>query len=128
MFTWNTVSPRLGVNIKLSDDGRTILRGTFGRFYQRVILNDFLSLHPGNAPTTLMAWDDATQDYTTFISTIDPKINLGIDPNIKPEWTNSFSVGVDRELVAEHGRQRELRVQAVGQPYRLGGHGRRLRV
>ncbi len=100
MFTWNTVSPRLGINIKLSDDGRTVLRSTFGRFYQRIILNDFLSLHPGNAPTTLRAWDDATQDYTTFISTIDPKVNLGIDPNIKPEWTNSMSIGIERELVA----------------------------
>ena len=100
MFTWNTVSPRLGVNIKLSEDGGTVLRSTFGRFYQRVILNDFLSLHPGNAPTTLMAWDDATQDYTTFISTIDPKINLGIDPDIKPQWTNSMSIGIEHEVAA----------------------------
>jgi len=32
LYTWNVVSPRLGVTAKLSPDGRTILRASYGRF------------------------------------------------------------------------------------------------
>src|SRR5262245_48557481 len=33
LYTWNTLSPRVGANLKLTDDGRTVLRGTIGRYY-----------------------------------------------------------------------------------------------
>ena len=34
MFTWKSWSPRLGFNLKLTDDGKTILRGNYGRAYR----------------------------------------------------------------------------------------------
>ena len=103
LFSWNTVSPRVGVNLKLTDDGKTVLRGTAGRFYQRIILNDFLDLHPGITNTTRRRFNPATASYSTFISTVDPNVNLDIDPNINPDWTDSFSVGIDREIARNMG-------------------------
>jgi hypothetical protein len=103
LFSWNTVSPRFGVNLKLTEDGKTVLRGTAGRFYQRVILNDFLDLHPGITNTTRRRWNPATANYSTFISTVDPNANLDIDSDINPESTDSFSVGFDREIARNMG-------------------------
>ena len=40
LYTWNVVSPRLGVTAKLSADGRTMLRASYGRFNQGVLTGE----------------------------------------------------------------------------------------
>ena len=47
MYTWNLWSPRLGVTTKLSADGRTILRASYGRFFQGVFTGELEPFHPG---------------------------------------------------------------------------------
>ena len=59
LFTWNTVSPRLGLTWKLTEDGKTILRATAGRYYRPIFLNEFTGMHPGIAASTLAAFDAA---------------------------------------------------------------------
>ncbi len=34
LYTWNKVSPRLGVNLKVGHDDKTVVRGTIGRYYR----------------------------------------------------------------------------------------------
>ena len=55
MYTWNLFSPRLGVTMKLSADGRTILRSSYGRFTQGVLTGELSPFHPGVTPTTTTA-------------------------------------------------------------------------
>ena len=83
LYTWNVVSPRLGVTAKLTADGRTMLRASYGRFNQGVLTGELSPVHPGVMPTTTMAFDAATGGYTRLVSVVDPKINLALDP--KPE-------------------------------------------
>jgi hypothetical protein len=99
LFTWNTWSPRVGFNLKLTDDGKTILRGTYGRYYRTILLGDYSSLHPGNATVTLDKWNPATQAYSTLVSVTNPNSNLTIDRNIQAPYTDQYSVGIDRELI-----------------------------
>ncbi|MBA2305918.1 MAG: TonB-dependent receptor, partial [Acidobacteria bacterium] len=40
LYTWNIVSPRLGVTAKLTANGRTMLRGSYGRFSQGVVTGE----------------------------------------------------------------------------------------
>ena len=47
LYTWNLWSPRLGVTMKLTADGRTMLRGSYGRFSQGVLTGEFSAFHPG---------------------------------------------------------------------------------
>lgn len=49
VYAWNIVSPRLGAVLKLSADGRTVLRGSYGRFSQGVL-------------GALPSWRDARHD------------------------------------------------------------------
>ena len=52
LYTENVFSPRLGLTTKLTDDGRTILRASYGRFHQGVLTGELSSIHPGVTPTT----------------------------------------------------------------------------
>ena len=98
MYTWNIVSPRLGVTCKLTGDGRTILRASYGRFSQGVLTGEIGSFHPGVTPTTDDSFDPATGGYTRPISVVDPKTNLLLDPHTRAPRTDEYSVGVDREI------------------------------
>jgi hypothetical protein len=97
LYTWNVLSPRLGVTTKLSSDGRTVMRASYGRFSQGVLTGEIGLFHPGVAPVTTNAFDPATGGYTRLLSTID-KNTLVLDADTRAPHTNEYSVGVDREM------------------------------
>jgi len=98
LYTWNVVSPRLGVTARLSADGRTMLRASYGRFNQGVLTGELSPIHPGVTPTRTMAFDSATGGYTQLVSVVDPRINFALDPQTQTPRTDEYSVGVDRHL------------------------------
>ena len=100
LLTWTTVSPRLGVNLKLKEDGSMVLRGVAGRYYDPVTLTSIEAVHPGNAITTLARYDPATAGYTNILSITDPRANIAFDRNLKGPHTDQYSVGIDRQLVS----------------------------
>ena len=66
LYTWNVLSPRLGVTQRLTADGRTMLRASYGRFNQGVLTGEL------GADSTLVrprprrpTFDPATGGYTT---------------------------------------------------------------
>src|SRR5215213_1421621 len=88
LYTWNMWSPRLGITAKLTDDGRTVLRASYGRFTQGVLTGELAPFHPGATATTTTAFDAATGSYTTLVSVVDPRRNLRLDPAIQPPRTD----------------------------------------
>jgi len=98
LYTWNVWSPRLGVTAKLTTDGRTMLRASYGKFRQGMLTAEIGPIHPGVTPITTSAFDPATGDYTRLVSVVDPKINVLLDPDTRAPTTNEYSIGVDREL------------------------------
>ena len=100
LFKWNMVAPRTGFNLKLTQDGSTILRGHYGRAFRQVFSNDIVGVHPGNSPITLARWNPSTASYSTIISVTDPTANIAVDPDMQAPVTDSFSIGVDRQLRA----------------------------
>ena len=98
LYTWDIVSPRLGVTFKLSADGRTILRSSYGRFSQGVLTGEFSAFHPGVTPTTTTSYDPATGTYTLRPRVVDPRVNVQLDPEIGAPHTDQYSVGLDREV------------------------------
>ena len=103
MFSWNKVSPRMGINVRLTSDSRTVLRATVGRYYRPVFLNDFTGVHPGITPVTLARFDPVTRDYTTIISVTDSTANLAVDEDVEAPYTDQYSIGVDREIARNLG-------------------------
>ncbi len=98
LYTWNIVSPRLGATLKLSADGRTVMRASYGRFSQGVLTGELEQFHPGATATTTMAYVPATGEYSRLVSVVDPGVNLQLDRETSAPRTDESSVGVDREL------------------------------
>jgi hypothetical protein len=98
LYTWNVVSPRLGVTAKLTADGRTMLRASYGRFHQGVLTGEISPVHPGVSSITTTEFDAATGGYTRLVSIVDPNVNLLLDPAMRAPRTDEYSIGVDREL------------------------------
>jgi hypothetical protein len=116
LYTWNVWSPRLGVTAKLSADGRTMLRASYGRFHQGVLTAELSSIHPGATPTTTTDFDPATGGYTRLRSVLDPRINLRLDPRTRAPRTDEYSIGVDRSytLSRAYGLQPSSGTTAAG--------------
>ena len=98
LYTWNVWSPRLGLTTKLTPDGRTMLRVSYGRFHQGVLTGELAPVHPGQTPTTTRAFDTATGGYSTVVSIVDPRLNLALDPSTRTPRTDEYSIGIDREI------------------------------
>lgn len=103
LLTWNTFSPRIGTNLKLTGDGKTVMRAVAGRYYLPLFLSEFEAIHPGRALTTIARFDPATGGYTNILSVTDPRANIRIDSEMDPPFTDQFSVGVDREIANNLG-------------------------
>jgi hypothetical protein len=91
------VSPRLGVTARLTADGRTMMRASYGRFNQGVLTGELSPVHPGETPTTTMAYDAATGGYTQLVTVVGPG-NLALDSRTSTPRTDEYSVAVEREL------------------------------
>ena len=98
LYTWNLWSPRLGVTAKLSANGRTMLRASYGRFSQGVLTGEIQPFHPGATSITTTVFDPATGDYTGASRVVNPRLNLLLDANTLAPHTNELSIGIDREV------------------------------
>ncbi|HYN07751.1 MAG TPA: TonB-dependent receptor [Vicinamibacterales bacterium] len=98
VYTWNVVSPRLGVNMKLDRSARTMVRANYGRFNQGVLTGELDPISQGATPTTTMAYEAATGGYTRLVSKVDPKVNQALDPDTRTPHTDEFSLALDREI------------------------------
>lgn len=100
IVAWKSVSPRLGLNLRLTDSGGSVLRTSFGRYYQGVTTNIYSALSPAQAVTRRLGWNAATQQYDILQRVTDPRGAYRVDPNLKQPYTDQYTIGVDHELFA----------------------------
>ena len=89
--TWNIVSPRVGVVIKLDTAGRTMLRANAGRFSQGMLTGEIAAVHPGRTKNTIIREPSGVEVVR------DPS-QIELDPEIRPPHTDQYSIGIDREV------------------------------
>ncbi len=89
--SWNVVSPRAGVVIKLDTSGRTMLRANAGKFGQGLLTGEIASIHPGRPMIT-------TTQVLTGATTIRDPNRVVLDPAIRQPYTNQYPIGLDREV------------------------------
>jgi len=98
LYTNNNVAPRIGFNIKLDNEGKTVLRGNWGLYFRQPITGEIGAVHPGNTPITTAFFDPATGGYTDINDVFDPLINIGVASDTVSPRTSQFSIGLDREV------------------------------
>jgi hypothetical protein len=89
--TWNIVSPRVGVVVKLDTAGRTMLRANAGRFSQGMLTGEISAVHPGRTRNTIIREPSGVEIVR------DPS-QVELDPDIRPPHTDQYSIGIDHEV------------------------------
>jgi hypothetical protein len=111
VYTWNVVSPRIGVNWKVNGSGKTVVKGYYGRLYRGIYLNDFTAAVPSVTPRYAIdvspngTYPDFTQCTPANCSVVSSNTNLRIDPNYKDPYTNEYIVQLEQELTGDLGVQ-----------------------
>ncbi len=95
---WDTVSPRLGLAYSLSNDNKTVLKASFGRYYSSAISNLFVGVNPNGAIT----WRQRLNPDWTLNG--DPYLFSAasasrIDPDLKVPYIDEFTAGIEREII-----------------------------
>jgi hypothetical protein len=95
---WKNVSPRIGFNYQLTSDMKTVLRGSYGRYYDALIIGDFQSATPAQADFSVYQYNPATGAFDIPWYTWNPTAQLGLDANLKTPYADQFSLAVEREI------------------------------
>jgi hypothetical protein len=100
LVDWQAFSPRVGVNIQLRQNGGTIVRASYGRYYQGATTNLFSALSPAQAIDRRFGWNPVTRQYDILQRVRDPRGQFTVDSNLKQPFTDQYTIGVDHELAA----------------------------
>ena len=98
LVDWKTISPRLGVNLKLREG--TVTRASYGRYYQGATTNLFSALSPAQAVTRRFGWNPATQAYDILQQITDPRGTYVVDPDLTAPYTDQYTIGIDHQLMS----------------------------
>lgn len=112
LVTWKQFAPRLGVAFDLSGDGKTVLKGTYGLFYEDLGTAFGGAYNPNGSPTTYTyRWSDQDGDnnYTPgevnlsltgpdFVTFAGPRATF-VEPGLKSPSIDQASASIEHELV-----------------------------
>jgi hypothetical protein len=117
-FTWNSVSPRVGVTYALDEARLTVVRGSYARFAGQLDSASVGYMNPSSsAGLAVYRWNDVNGDHLASADEVllnqfvaaangfnpaNPTAVTSanrIDPDLKAPVTQSVVVGIDRELM-----------------------------
>ena len=113
LVTFNSLAPRAHLAFDMTGDGKTVIKGGYGRFNQlRELSPDIISVNQNTIATTIWDWHDNNGNklYEPGEVNLDPNgrdfrsiagTTLGVvNPNEKQPKTDEFSITFERELFA----------------------------
>jgi len=104
-FTWNTISPRIGFNLKLTGDGRTVLKGHWGRYHRAVATGEYANkIGPSITPIFVGPYDIPSGQFGDLTLSRSNE-NLGFDTDYESPYTDQFILSLERELTRGFGAQ-----------------------
>jgi outer membrane receptor protein involved in Fe transport len=100
LYTWKNFSPRLGFNLKLTGDGKTVLKGHWGRYHRSIATGEYANvIGPNVKPTFSGTFDFGINGFDPdSLVFFEGNSNLGVDPDYKSPRTDQFILGLEREL------------------------------
>ena len=105
LYTWNKLSPRVGLTYKLNASGRTVAKAHYGRYYRGVLTGEFDNASPTITPRYIFDGVYTSGGVPIGLSKVSDNSNLRISPDFADPYTDQFIVGFDQELFPAVGLQ-----------------------
>lgn len=98
VIDWNLISPRLGFAWVATADQKTVVRGSFGVYYDGSVSGNWSYPPPGIPPIqTYLCDGSATSCDELYTETVFPTA-LNVDPGLDPPRSDQISLGIERQL------------------------------
>jgi len=97
-YTWKQFSPRVGFNWKLTGDGKTVLKGHWGRYHRAVATGEYANvIGPNVKPYFAGGYDTVTNQFLDLVQ-VSSNEQLGVAPDYESPYTDQFILTLEREL------------------------------
>jgi outer membrane receptor protein involved in Fe transport len=108
VVNFNNVAPRLGVTYDLRGDRRSVLKATYGQYYNQVYTSEFDAAVPFAFGSKIYQWTDRNGDLVwqpgeegSLISDSTVPALGQIDDDVQQSYTQSATIGFEQELAAD---------------------------
>lgn len=111
-FAWSNFAPRAGVILRLTADGRNLIKANYGRYYDHLYNGHFSLLNPnvGRSIATYRWFGDLNGNGVANAGEYDPQAlsvfvarRNSIDPDLQQPKTDEMTFAYERELVPNVG-------------------------
>ncbi len=100
-MVWNTLSPRFGLAYSLTNDNKTVVKASFGRYYLSLYGEYFgRDLNPNSSVSYRLRLNPDRTAYGDPYS-FSAAVASQLDPKLKTPYLDEFTVGIERELFAD---------------------------
>jgi len=109
-YAWNTLAPRTGVVIKLTEDGKNVVKASYSRYFESMYTSEYSTINPNSIQSSGVATYAFNGDLNhngyadpnelgVLKSQFVPKSN-SIDPNLRDPKNDEIMFAYQRELAA----------------------------
>jgi len=99
LITYRSISPRIGFTFQLTRDQKTLLKGNYGRYYDKLVMSNWNYPGPNVTDWSWYYYDWDIGDWV-LQDVIPGVMNYHIDPEYKTPHSDQLSLGLERELAA----------------------------
>jgi Carboxypeptidase regulatory-like domain len=103
LFRWQAVSPRLGINYKLADNGSALLKAHYGRYYRGIVTGEFDNTTPSISPRYLFSGLYSASGVPLDKELVSDNSRLSVDPDLSNPYTDQFIVAWEQEVLRSVG-------------------------
>lgn len=96
LITWNLVSPRLGFTYQLAENGRSVIQGSFGVYYDHNVYGNWDAPAPGLPDIVHSVFNSDTGQYDVF--RVEHSEDFTQNPNIRAPKTYQYSAGFEQQI------------------------------
>jgi hypothetical protein len=94
----NNFAPRFGLAYQLTSDHKTLLKASYGRYYDANHHDNWSYPGPAVSDYNVYYYDWDIEDYALWY-TIPGEMGYTVDPELKNPYADIFSLGLERELM-----------------------------
>jgi hypothetical protein len=97
LINWNLVSPRLGFAFQPTGDGRSVINGFFGIFYDQNVIGNWDAPAPGIPPYQIFTYDPVTDTVGELVFETTSE-DVAFHPDLRPPRSLQYTVGFDQQI------------------------------